>query len=48
MSSASSVQFMENAMREVLRFRYGNLLIRSTPAISLAFIAYVTFRGVLW
>ncbi|EJL57308.1 MULTISPECIES: hypothetical protein [unclassified Rhizobium] len=48
MSSASSIQFMENVMREALRFRYVDFLIKSTPAISLAFIAYVTFRGILW
>jgi hypothetical protein len=48
MSSASSMYFMENVMREVRRFRYVDFLIKSTPAISLAFIVYVTFRGVFW
>lgn len=49
MSSAStSVYFKNNLMRAAARFRYVDLLIKSTPAISVAFIVYVTFKGVLW
>jgi hypothetical protein len=48
MSSAPSIYFPENLLRAARRFRYVDFLIRSTPAISLAFIVYVTFRGVFW
>lgn len=47
MSSASTIYSAENLMRAAVRFRYVDFLIKSTPAISLAFIVYVTFMGVL-
>lgn len=49
MSSAStSIYSKNNLMRAAARFRYVDLLIKSTPAISVAFIVYVTLKGVLW
>lgn len=44
MSSTTSIQPWKN----ITQFRYVDFLIKSTPAISLAFMVYVTFRGVLW
>jgi hypothetical protein len=47
-SSDFYLYFPESLMRAALRFRYVDFMIKSTPAISVAFIVYVTFRGVLW
>jgi hypothetical protein len=48
MSSASIIFSKDNIVRAALRFRYVDFLVKSTPAISLAFIVYVTFKGVFW
>jgi hypothetical protein len=48
MSSDFYLYFPESLMRAALRFRYVDFMIKSTPAISLAFIVYVTIRGVVW
>ncbi len=48
MSSASIICSKDNLVRAALRFRYVDFLVKSTPAISLAFIVYVTFKGVFW
>jgi hypothetical protein len=49
MSSASIIFSMDKLVRAALRFRYVDFLVKSTtPAISLAFIVYVTFKGVFW
>lgn len=48
MSSASIFFSTDNLVRSALRFRYVDFFVKSTPAISFAFIVYVTFKGVLW
>jgi hypothetical protein len=48
MSSATSVHSWKNTALYIGQFRYLEFLIKSTPAISLAFILYVTLKGVLW
>lgn len=48
MSSVPGLYFPDNLVRIARRFRYIDFIIKSTPAISVAFIVYVTFRGVLW
>jgi len=48
MSSATIIFSTDNLVRSARRFRYVDFLVKSTPAISLAFIVYVTFEGVLW
>ncbi|WP_198021127.1 hypothetical protein [Rhizobium sp. IBUN] len=48
MSSASIFFSKDNLVRAALRFRYLEFLVKSTPAISLAFIVYLTFKGVFW
>lgn len=48
MSSVPGLYFPDNLVRTARRFRYIDFIIKSTPAISVAFIVYVTFRGVLW
>jgi hypothetical protein len=46
--SSVLIYFPENLVQAAHRFRYVDFLIKSTPAISVAFMVYVTFRGVLW
>lgn len=48
MSSASTIYSKDNLMRAARRFRYMDFLVKSTPAMSLAFIVYVTLKGVFW
>lgn len=48
MSSASIIYSKNNLMRAALRFRYMDFLVKSTPAMSLVFILYVTLKGVFW
>lgn len=46
MSSAFSICFPDNLMRSARRLHYFEFLIKSTPALSVAFIVCVTLRGV--
>ncbi|WP_188080098.1 hypothetical protein [Neorhizobium sp. P12A] len=48
MSSAFSLNLSKNFGRSMHRFHVIEFLIKSTPALSVAFIVYVTLRGVLW
>lgn len=48
MSSTFSIGIPKNLVRTARRFHSVDFLIKSTPAISLAFIIYVTFRGGFW
>jgi hypothetical protein len=48
MSSTAHVYSWKNVSAQVGRFRYVDFLIKSTPAVSLIFIVYITFRGVIW
>ncbi|TCU17034.1 hypothetical protein EV132_10457 [Rhizobium sullae] len=47
MSSTITFHSWRNIALSLTQFRYVEFLIKSTPAISLAFIIYITFRGVL-
>jgi hypothetical protein len=48
MSSAASIHSWKKTALYIGQFRYVEFLIKSTPAISLAFIVYITLKGVLW
>lgn len=48
MSSTLHNRDWSNVGSSVRRFRYVEFLIKSTPALSLAFLTYVTFRDYLW
>ncbi|WP_200959473.1 hypothetical protein [Rhizobium sp. Root1203] len=48
MSSTTSSYSWKNTAIYIGQFRYIEFFIKSTPAISVAFIFYVTFEGVLW
>jgi hypothetical protein len=48
MSSTSIPYLAKNSGRAARRFHVIEFLIKSSPALSVAFIGYVTLRGVLW
>lgn len=48
MSSAFGLYLSKNSGRSMRRFHVIEFLIKSTPALSVAFIVYVTLKGVLW
>lgn len=37
-----------NACGSVRRFRYIDFLIKSSPALSLGFVAFITFKDLPW
>jgi len=48
MSSILKIHSLGNLGSFVRRFRYVDFLIRSSPALSLAFLTYITFGDYLW
>jgi len=48
MSSTLHNRHWSDVGSSVRRFRYLEFLIKSTPALSLAFLTYVTLKGYLW
>lgn len=48
MSSTLHTRSLSDLGLFLRRFHYVEFLIRSTPAISLAFLCYVTFKDYLW
>jgi hypothetical protein len=48
MSSAFSLNLSKNSGRSMHRFHVIEFLVKSTPALCVAFIVYVTLKGVLW
>ena len=48
MSSVHGVYLPENLVQSTRRFWFMDFFIKSTVIFSLAFIVYVTLRGVLW
>ncbi len=48
MSSVQGIYSWKSLLQSASRFRYVEFLSKSTPVISLAFIAYVILKGLLW
>ncbi len=48
MSSAHGINFRQDVLLFTRQFRLMDLFIESTWKLSVAFIAYVILRGILW
>jgi len=48
MSSILNISYLGNLGRFLRRFRYVDFLIKASPALSLAFLTYITFEDYLW
>ncbi|WP_198929064.1 hypothetical protein [Rhizobium sp. AC27/96] len=48
MSSAHGINFRQDVLLFARQFRLMDLFIESTWKLSVAFIAYVILRGILW
>jgi hypothetical protein len=48
MSSTVTIHSWKRLAQHIGRFRYINFLVKSTPAICLAFIVYIIFKDVFW
>lgn len=48
MSSTTSSHSWKNLAQHIGKFRYIEFLVKSTPAICLAFIVYIVFKDVFW
>lgn len=48
MSSTTSIHSWKTLAQYFGKFRYIEFLVKSTPAISLAFIVYIVFKDVFW
>ncbi|MBB3745784.1 MULTISPECIES: hypothetical protein [Rhizobium] len=48
MPSTVNIHSWKSLARHIGKFRYLDFLVKLTPAISLAFIVYIVFKGVFW
>ncbi|WP_179874153.1 hypothetical protein [Rhizobium sp. L43] len=48
MSSMVSIHSWKSLAQSIGRFRYIDFLVKSTPAVSVAFIVYIIFKDVFW
>ncbi|MBY5747917.1 hypothetical protein HFO28_30705 [Rhizobium leguminosarum] len=48
MSSTVNIHSWKRLAQHIGKSRYIDFLVKSTPAISLAFIVYIIFKDVFW